>query len=400
MSDISSPKIFTVSEINNIIKDFLEKEYGSIWIEGELSNTKIYSSGHLYFTLKDKDAQIKGVMFGFHNKKLRFKPDDGLRVLIKGKLTCYVVGGQYQIICEYMEPKGVGALQLAFEQLKKKLKDEGLFDAERKQAIPMLPQRVGIVTSPTGAAIRDILSIINRRYANLEIIIYPVRVQGETARYEISEAIKYLNEFHSNLDVLLVGRGGGSIEDLWAFNEELVARAIADSRIPVISCVGHEVDFVISDFVADLRASTPSAAAEMLVSTKEELEEKIAHYFKRITKDMLYIWQQAESELNKVKSSRILSDPYSLITELTQTRDYLSEKLHDRINLIMKDCEHKLLILKEKLYAMSPKEILKKGYSIVEKIKTKRVVVNSVDLEKDDEILIQFYKGAVIGKVK
>ena len=244
----------------------LEEQFADIWLEGEISNYKgVASSGHCYFCLKDAGAQVDAVAFRGVMASLRFKLEEGLKVLMRCRVSLYLQRGRFQIIASAIEPQGAGALQLAFEQLKKKLESEGLFDPSRKKPIPSLPQKIGIVTSPTGAAIRDMLTVINRRFANVEILIYPVKVQGEGAKDEIAEAVQYLNQHHADLDVLLVGRGGGSIEDLWAFNEEIVARAIAASQIPVISCVGHEVDFTIADFVADLRAPTPSAAAELVV---------------------------------------------------------------------------------------------------------------------------------------
>ena len=262
-------KIYSVYEITSEIKKAVEK-FGIVWIQGEISNFKRHSSGHIYFALKDERAQLKAAFFRNSNLYLKFKPEDGLEVLVRGRISVYEPRGDYQIIVEYMEPVGLGSLQLAFEQLKEKLRKEGLFDEARKRPLPLLPQKIGIVTSPTGAAIRDMLRILARRNASLHVLIYPARVQGEGAAREIVEGIRYLNS-RQDLDVIIVGRGGGSIEDLWAFNEEIVARAVCDSRIPVISAVGHEVDFTISDFVADLRAPTPSAAAEMVSGAREDL---------------------------------------------------------------------------------------------------------------------------------
>ncbi|MFC1501724.1 exodeoxyribonuclease VII large subunit [Elusimicrobiota bacterium] len=272
---IEGRKIYSVSELNNEIKIVLEDTYPEIWVEGEISNFKMYPSGHMYFSLKDEESQVSSVIFQGFSRYLKFELEDGLKVIAKGKVSTYVRRGNYQFIINYVEPAGKGALQLAFEQLKKKLEKEGLFDASRKKAIPYMPKRIGVVASPKGAAIRDILSVLYRRFPNLETLIYPVKVQGDCAKDEISYAIDYLNKDYSHLDVLIVGRGGGSLEDLWAFNEEIVARAIANSKIPVISCVGHEIDFTIADFVSDLRAPTPSAAAELAVKNKEHLVEMV-----------------------------------------------------------------------------------------------------------------------------
>lgn len=262
-------KIYSVYEITSEIKKTLDK-FGVIWIQGEISNFKRHTSGHIYFALKDDRAQLKAAFFRNNNIYLKFKPEDGLEVLVRGRISVYEPRGDYQIIVEYMEPVGLGSLQLAFDQLKEKLRKEGLFDEAHKKPLPLLPQKIGIVTSPTGAAIRDMLRILARRNASLHVLIYPARVQGEGSAREIAEGIRYLNT-RSDIDVIIVGRGGGSIEDLWAFNEEIVARAVHESAIPVISAVGHEVDFTIADFVADLRAPTPSAAAEMVSGAREDL---------------------------------------------------------------------------------------------------------------------------------
>lgn len=250
--------IYTVSELTREARMLLESAFPAVWVEGEISNFSIHSSGHMYFSLKDENAVLNCAMFRSENQQLKFGPKDGMQVLCFGRISIYDKQGRYQLYVQTMEPKGLGALQLAFQQLKERLQKEGLFDAAHKKPIPFLPQRIGIVTSPTGAAIRDILNISTRRFQNIHIIINPVRVQGEGAAIEIANAIKEFNEY-AKLDVIIVARGGGSLEDLWSFNEEIVARAIYDSKIPVISAIGHEVDFTIADFVADFRAPTPSA---------------------------------------------------------------------------------------------------------------------------------------------
>ena len=267
-------KILTVSELTLEIKHHLEEGFGEIWVEGEISNFRSPSSGHYYFTLKDGKSQIRGVIFRFMGRYLKFEPQDGLAVICRGKISVYEPRGEYQLILDYMEPKGIGALQLAFEQLKEKLEKEGLFDAARKKPLPLLPKKIGIVASPTGAAIRDLLNVIGRRFPNVGILINPVKVQGEGSAQEIASAIYELNTI-PEIDVIVVARGGGSLEDLWAFNEEIVARAIDHSSLPVISAVGHEIDFTIADFVADLRAPTPSVAGELVVKDKAELSHLI-----------------------------------------------------------------------------------------------------------------------------
>ena len=268
-------RILTVTELTVRVRDLLEAQLFEIWVEGELSNCRVWNStGHLYFTLKDSAAQIRGVVFRSALRYLKFKPADGLRVVARGRVSVYEPKGEYQIVCEHMEPHGLGALQLAFDQLKKRLQGEGLFDASRKRPLPALPRKIGVVTSLDGAAIRDIIKVLRRRYQNAHLVIRPARVQGEDAAVDIARGIKAIGRV-PGVDVIIVGRGGGSIEDLWAFNEEIVARAIALSPVPVISAVGHETDVTIADFVADLRAPTPSAAAELVVSRHEEFFDRI-----------------------------------------------------------------------------------------------------------------------------
>jgi exodeoxyribonuclease VII large subunit len=262
-------RVFSVTELTVRVRDLLEAEFSEVWVEGELSGCRLWNTGHLYFTLKDGASQIKAVIFRSALRYLRFKPVDGLRVVARGRVSVYEPKGEYQLICEHLEPHGLGALQLAFEQLKKKLQTEGLFDAARKRALPALPRKIGIVTSLDGAAIRDIIKVLRRRYANAHLVICPARVQGEDAAPEIARALRQIARV-PGVDVVIVGRGGGSIEDLWAFNEEIVARAIARVPVPVISAVGHETDVTIADFVADVRAPTPSAAAELVVAAKDE----------------------------------------------------------------------------------------------------------------------------------
>jgi exodeoxyribonuclease VII large subunit len=266
--------ILTVTQLTEQIKSLLEGTFPDVWVEGEISNITAPQSGHVYFTLKDRQSQIKAVLFRSSQRHLKFTLQHGMQVICRGRVSVYDPRGEYQVIVEYVEPKGVGAFQKAFEELKGRLEKEGLFDRERKKSLPLLPRRIGIVTSPTGAAIRDILRVIKRRHPKMEILIYPVPVQGADAAPSIVEAIGYFNS-EKNVDVVIVGRGGGSLEDLWAFNEEPVARAIFASRIPVISAVGHETDYTIADFVADLRAPTPSAAAEIVVESEAHLRDSI-----------------------------------------------------------------------------------------------------------------------------
>jgi exodeoxyribonuclease VII large subunit len=271
---VTSRRVLTVTELTVRVRDVIESEFFEVWVEGELSNCRLWNTGHLYFTLKDGAAQIKAVIFRTAVRYLKFKPADGLRVVARGRVSVYEPKGEYQLVCEHLEPQGLGALQLAFDQLKKRLQAEGLFDAARKRPLPLLPRKIGIVTSLDGAAIRDIINILRRRYANAHLVIRPTRVQGEGAALEIARGVRAIGRV-PGVDVILVGRGGGSIEDLWAFNEEIVARAIAEAPVPIISAVGHETDTTIADFVADLRAPTPSAAAELVVAAKDDFSARI-----------------------------------------------------------------------------------------------------------------------------
>ena len=294
-------RILTVSELTGRIRTLLEREFFEVWIEGELSNCKIWNTGHMYFTLKDGGAQIKGVMFRSSLARLRFKPQDGLHVVARAKVSVYDPKGEYQIICEHLEPEGLGALQLAFDQLKERLQKEGLFDSQRKRTLPALPRKIGVVTSLDGAAIRDIIKVLRRRYANAHIVIRPARVQGEGAALDVARGIRAIGKV-SGVDVVIVGRGGGSIEDLWAFNEEVVARAIAGCPVPTISAVGHESDVTIADFVADVRAPTPSAAAEMVVSRKDDFCSRIDRLSQRVGAAMGNRIHRLESRLRALEA--------------------------------------------------------------------------------------------------
>jgi exodeoxyribonuclease VII large subunit len=319
----SPVQILTVTELTRDIKLLLEEEFLSVWVEGEISNFRIVQSGHAYFTLKDAHSQLRTVMFRSALRQLLFTPEAGMQVVARGRVTVYEPRGDYQLLAELLEPKGVGALQLAFEQLKARLFQEGLFDEARKRPIPMVPQCIGIVTSPTGAAIRDIIHVVHRRFASVHLYLYPVRVQGQGAGEEIARAIAACNTFRPQLDVLIVGRGGGSLEDLWAFNEEVVARAIAASEIPVISAVGHEIDYTIADFVADLRAPTPSAAAELVVKSADELRHQLRAYLTRMHTVVQYTLHRAQQSLDHLTDCRSLREPHRLVETLQQQVDDL-----------------------------------------------------------------------------
>jgi exodeoxyribonuclease VII large subunit len=318
--------VWKVSELTDRIRGLLETAFPDVWVEGEVSNCHAAQSGHLYFTLKDARAQIRCVCFRDQVRGLKFRPEDGLHVTVRGGIGVYDVRGEYQIYVTSIEPVGLGALQLAFEQLKKRLQDEGLFDESRKKPLPVLPLCIGVVTSPTGAAIRDILRVLKRRFPNAHVRLFPVKVQGDGAAKEIAAAVNYFNRTKF-ADVLIVGRGGGSLEDLWAFNEEVVARAIAASEIPVITGIGHEADFTIADFVADLRAPTPSAAAELVVRSREEFERHIAEHQRQLVQQIRYWISQRRHRVRDLETHRGFRRLESLVRRRRQQVDELSSSL-------------------------------------------------------------------------
>lgn len=363
-------QIYTVTEITHAIKFSLETEFPQVWIEGEISNLRIPTSGHMYLTIKDKESQIKVVMFKSSKSQLKFEPKDGDSIIVKGKITVYEPRGEYQVVVDYMEPKGIGALQLAFQQLKEKLLKEGLFDEEIKKSIPFLPQKIGIVTSPTGAAIRDMLNIIDRRFPNMHIQIVPVKVQGEGAAREIATAIKDLNEM-TDVDVIIIGRGGGSIEDLWAFNEEVVARAVFESDIPIISAVGHEIDFTISDFAADLRAPTPSAAAELVVRDKNALQGNIMTLNKRLLTNIRRILSEIKSQLQNLTSRKVLLDPLTPIHEKQQRVDEINLRMERAVKNYFQTQKERVRSNKKHLFLLSPLDKVKQHKALLTEVEKK-----------------------------
>jgi exodeoxyribonuclease VII large subunit len=319
-------RVLTVSELTAKIRDLLAKNFTDIWVEGEISNCREAQSGHIYFTLKDDRAQVRCVFFKQQQRGIKFRPEDGLQMTVRGSISVYETRGEYQIYVENLEPVGLGALQLAFEQLKKRLEAEGLFAAGRKKPLPLLPSRIGLITSPRGAAVRDVVRILRRRFPNVHLTVYPVRVQGEGAAEEIVKALKFFNQ-RKLVDVLILARGGGSIEDLWAFNEEPVARAIAASAIPVISGVGHETDFTIADFVADVRASTPSAAAELVVQTRREFDKHIADLRETLASQIRYRLLEFSRRVHELSARRGFRRPLDLLRQQRQRADEMTSRL-------------------------------------------------------------------------
>ena len=425
------------------VRTNIEREYSDIWVEGEISNFRAHDSGHLYFTLKDESSQIRAVMFRSQARLLRFRPEDGMQVVMRGRVTIYEGRGELQLSAEYLEPKGAGALQVAFEQLKAKLEAEGLFDSARKKPIPPLPRRIGVVTSPQAAALRDILNILRRRHHTANIVIYPAQVQGEIAATEVSAGVKYFNRA-KNADVILVARGGGSAEDLAAFNHEGLARTVAGSQIPVISAVGHETDFTIIDFVADLRAPTPSAAAELVIRSRQEIEEQAEHLHLRLARAIRYRLLIAKQTLTEAAQHGAFARMMDGINQRQQRLDDLRFRLETserkileqrrrrweqasaavrhydvrRVlagirrelssrNAAMASAMKNVLLrqrarleqLEHELKALSPVAILERGYALVFDASGK-LVSNSAQVRIGDEISAQLAKGTLTARVE
>ncbi len=392
-------QVFTVTAITQAVKQMMEGVFCDIFVEGEVSNLSQSANGHLYFNLKDREALLSAVMFKWDARKYSLELQDGVQVRVWGSLSVYPKSGKYQIVVKTVEALAKGNLYLEFERLKNKLEAEGLFAQEHKKPIPLYPQRIGVVTSPTGAAVRDILSVLKRRNPNLEVFIAPVLVQGDQAAGQIAQALQDLNKFTPALDVLLVGRGGGSIEDLWAFNEEIVARAIYASRIPVISCVGHEVDFTIADFVADLRAPTPSAAAELVVQNSQSTAEQIANLRKRMLQAMSLFYERFKNRFDLAVNSRVFKDPQTLTQDKEQQLDDLSQRLQTALTEKLTAFVHRFEVARQKLSALGPQAVLKRGYSITRK-QDGTVVTHAAQAAPGQTLSIQVQDGTIYTEVK
>ncbi len=412
-------KIYKVVELTRLIKSTLESCVGSVWLEGELSNVRRPQSGHYYLTIKDESAQISGVLFRGNQRGLTFQPVDGLLVRAYGDISVYERSGNYQIIIRRIEKSGKGELQEQFEKLKQKLLKEGLFDKSLKKPVPALPQHIGVVTSGTGAAIRDILNVISRRFPNLHLQLYPVKVQGAEAAKEIAGAIAYFDK-KKDMDVIIVGRGGGSMEDLWAFNEEVVARAIAACRIPVISAVGHEIDFTISDFVADLRAPTPSAAAELVVGRKKEYEKNISEMERRLLMTLREKITCLRNRLAAAQGSYVFKEPgnvvarhsqrlesiqmmmrHQLMESARQSRqrvDDLSIRMLHQARMWSQRCRYNLEKLESQINAYNPRAVLGRGYSLT-KNRNGEIVRSAADVRANEIIDTELAEGSIESRV-
>jgi exodeoxyribonuclease VII large subunit len=417
MEAMKAEKVYTVSEITRLIKHELESNFALVWVEGEISDFRPAHSGHVYMKLKDDKSQLSAVIWRSSAQRVPFELENGLLVVCKGRISVYEPRGEYQIIIDVIEPKGKGALQLAFEQLKEKLKKEGLFDPQIKKKLPLLPKKVGVVTSPRGAAIIDIIRTLERRFTKLHVVIYPAKVQGEGAAAEIEEGIDCLSHY-PGIDVIIVGRGGGSMEDLWPFNEERVARAIFRCPVPVISAVGHEIDFTISDFVADYRASTPSVAAEMVIEKEQSFQERISNFEDRIRHYLSYHLQEQKNRVLDLIHHRVFQNFKLRLFNLEQRVDELEARSVDTIKTMrhrLVESSSRTVLLEEKiagliksmiqnrkalwerlsveLDSLSPLNILKKGYTLCWK-DGGRVLVRAIDEVKGkDEISVTFAKG-------
>jgi exodeoxyribonuclease VII large subunit len=430
-----TPKVYSISELTREIQGLLEGRFEFVWVEGEISNFSTPASGHYYMVLKDEKAQIRGVMFRPQARYLRFMPENGMHVLAQGRLGVYPPRGEYQLILDYLEPMGVGALALAFEQLKKKLAAQGVFDPKIKKPLPFLPQRVAVITSPTGAAIRDFLKIIGRRFANMEIIIVPVRVQGEGASADMVKALDLVNR-KLDVDVIVLTRGGGSLEDLWAFNEEELALAIRRSNLPVVSAVGHEIDLTICDLAADFRAPTPSAAAELLVAEKETLIERLGEWKKRLVsaltqrlyrdsqelghlhkrlkdprkrldetwmrldeiqsrliRSMDRVLREQDKRINAHRHTLMTFSPRKLIHDRAQRLEFCKTSLARAMTSHIKDMGYRLSALKDRMTDLSPLSILKRGYSITRRLPEYDVLRDASGVKAGDRVQVLLAEG-------
>jgi len=391
-------RVYTVAELNATVHELLESSFSELWVEGEISNCKAYPSGHTYLSLKDEKAQIRAVLFKGSSFGVKFKFADGLKVLVRGRVTSYEPRGELQLVISAAEPRDKGALQLALEQLKAKLQAEGLFDESRKKPLPAYPKSVGVVTSGQGAAVRDVINVLSRRWPGLDIRVWPVKVQGPGAAEEIAAAVRGFNALAPDTDVLLVGRGGGSIEDLWAFNEEPVARAIAASDIPVVSCVGHETDWTIADFVADLRAPTPSAAAELVVPEKAAVLDRTVELEDGMLQTLRDRIEALARRLGYAAAHPLLSDPRRLWEQRVQRVDELAARLPEAARRLLERAGLRLGAVAGKLDAISPLKVLGRGYAIADS--GGKILTRASQVRKGDPVRVRLSEGEIHCEVK
>src|ERR1043166_3621130 len=400
--DENERKPLTVSQLTNSIRVSLESRFASVWVEGEISNFKDHSSGHWYFTLKDQNAQLRAKCFRSTNTRIRFRPANGLHVRARGKLSVYAPRGEYELVVDALDRVGAGALQVAFEQMRARLQAEGLFAKELKRPLPVFPRRIGIVTSPTGAAIRDILNVISRRTRTVHVLFSPARVQGDSAGPEIARAIRFINQYHEHalrdgrtadlVDVLIVGRGGGSTEDLWAFNQEEVARAIRKSTIPVISAVGHETDFTIADFVADFRAPTPSAAAEIVAAREDEICSALDHLGRQLGRLTRFQIVHLRTRVQEQALSHAFDEVKSRLNNARARFDAASSACDAAIDFKLQDGRERLALAAASLDALSPLAVLQRGYAIAQDAAGKPLR-DAASVSPGDELTVRLAKG-------
>ncbi|MEA1880975.1 MAG: exodeoxyribonuclease VII large subunit [Candidatus Marinimicrobia bacterium] len=393
-----SRSTLSVSEITAQIKGLIESHFSSVWVRGEISNFKHHTSGHMYFTVKDNAAELRCVMFRGFNQNIRFKPEDGMDVFLQGKVTVYEPRGQYQLMVQMMEPAGIGTLYLAFEALKKQLASEGLFDESKKQPLPPYPNKIGIVTSRTGAALRDMLNVLTRRAPYIEIVLRPTLVQGNEAAADIIAGIQELESL-PDIDLIIIGRGGGSLEDLWAFNEEVLARGIAACSLPLISAVGHETDVTISDMVADMRAPTPSAAAELAAPSIAELKNQLTHKVERLSLIIQHqlnrIWQQLDHLIDR----QSLQHPRNILGQTREKLGILTHQLNFSMNHLLSVAQSKLIGFEKELFVLNPTDILHRGYSIAFK-EDGSIIRHADDLARGESFVLKTARGSLAAKKK
>ncbi len=392
-NDPPEQSALSVSQLTARIKGLVEESFPDVWVAGEVSNFSRPQSGHCYFTLKDDKAQIRSVIWRGAAAKLAFPMTDGLQLVCHGRLDVYAPRGSYQLVVDQAHPQGVGALELALRQLREKLAREGLFDADRKRQLPPFPRRIGFVTSPTGAAIRDFLEVLRRRWAGIQIFVIPVRVQGDSAAAEIAAGIAAANKIKPPLDVLVVGRGGGSLEDLWAFNEEVVVRAVATSRIPTVSAVGHEIDVSLSDLAADVRALTPSEAAERVVPAAVEVTARLTHFGERLHASVRRQVAQQQEAITSLAARRPFAHPHAPIEDRARALDELDARARRAVQAIHHDHQHRIATLAGKLESLSPLAVLGRGYSVTQDKKTGQVIRSAAELKVGQEIVTRFAQG-------
>ena len=407
--DETERKPLTVSQLTNSIRISLEGRFASVWVEGEISNFKDHSSGHWYFTLKDQNAQLRAKCFRSTNTRIRFRPANGLHVRARGKLSVYAPRGEYELVVEALDPVGAGALRIAFEQLRDRLQAEGLFAKELKRPLPVFPRRVGIVTSPTGAAIRDILNVISRRTRTVHVLFSPARVQGDAAGPDIARAIRFINQYHERalsegrdadlVDVLIVGRGGGSTEDLWAFNQEEVARAIRKSVIPVISAVGHETDFTIADFAADLRAATPSAAAEIVAAREDQLCSSLENLGRQLVRLTRFQVVNLRARVQEQALSQAFAEVKSQLTNARTRFDAASSACGAAMETKLQEGRERLGLAAASLDALSPLGVLQRGYAIAQDAKG-RLLRDAATVSQGDAVSVRLAKGKLNARVE